>query len=289
MKEGKWYNYMYTNMEVDSLSTVNGTYFAKFLHTGGNSATYPLKARVLTEDAFDGKTYDIEVNQGFPDTFRWSDDGGSTWKYKAASGTTYTAIETARWFMLAPGLEIKFPVTNGYDGAESFSLINTPVSQESPFYRNPIKTYYEKGAWCALEHPQIPTHSSGGLEYTDKFPIKIDNDFTMVLNPDNHIVQSVIGAGKNMGVDVSYLFSTEDTDNTNYQVRFKAWDDINLSDETTDVTQTLALDVQGTSLETATGKGAFTKLRVNFVAGAGTEVIAAPSANKFKVGLFLYN
>ena len=39
MKLGKWYKYMYTNMEVDSLSTINGTYFAKFTHTGGNSAT----------------------------------------------------------------------------------------------------------------------------------------------------------------------------------------------------------------------------------------------------------
>ena len=288
MNLGKWYNYMYTNMEVDSLSTINGTYFAKFLHTGGNSATYPLKARVLTEDAFDGKTYDIEINNGFPDMFRWSDDGGSTWKYK--TGTTYTTIESNRWFMLAPGLEIKFPTTTGYNGLESFSLINTPVTQESDYYRNPIKTFYEKGAWCVLEHPDLPT-TSDKKKFTEDFPIPITSDFTFVVNPDNHVVQSVTTAGSNMGVDVNYMLAVnKEPAKSNYEERYKLWEDVNLSDENTDVAETLALDTLGAGGgDLGAGKAPFAAFKVEFVAGAGTEVVASSSANKFKVGLFLHN
>ena len=292
MKLGKWYKYMYTNMEVDSLSTINGTYFAKFTHTGGNSATYPLKARVLTEDAFDGKTYDIQINNGSTDTFRWSDDGGSTWKYLRTSGTSYTLIETDRWFALAPGLEIKFPTKTGYNGAESFSLINTPVTQQSPYYRNPIKTFYEKGIWCVLEHPDLPT-TSDKTKFTDDFPIPITSDFTVVVNPDNHVVQSNVISGNNMGVDIHYMLSI-DKDTTaaksNYEERLKMWEDVNLADENTAVAETIALDTLGAGGgEFGAGKGPFGAVKVEFVAGSGTEVIAAPSANKFKVGLFLHN
>jgi len=291
MKLGKWYKYMYTNMEVDSLSTINGTYFAKFTHTGGNSATYPLKARVLTEDAFDGKTYDIEIDQGSSgDRFRWSDDGGSTWNYRYS--TTYDTIVEDRWVCLAPGLEIKFPTKTGYNGLESFSLINTPVTQESPYYRNPIKTFYEKGIWCVLEHPDLPT-TSDKTKFTEDFPIPITSDFTLAVNPDNHVTQSVVSSGNNMGVDIHYMLST-DKDTTasksNYEERLKMWEDVNLSDTTTDVVETIALDTLGAGGgEFGAGKAPFGAFKVEFVAGSGTEVIAAPTANKFKVGLFLHN
>ena len=96
-----------------------------------------------------------------------------------------------------------------------------------------------------------------------------------------------------MGVDIHYMLSI-DKDTTvaksNYEERLKMWEDVNLADENTAVAETIALDTLGAGGgEFGAGKGPFGAVKVEFVAGSGTEVIAAPSANKFKVGLFLHN
>ena len=94
-----------------------------------------------------------------------------------------------------------------------------------------------------------------------------------------------------MGVDVNYMLAVnKEPAKSNYEERYKLWEDVNLSDENTDVAETLALDTLGAGGgDLGAGKAPFAAFKVEFVAGAGTEVVASSSANKFKVGLFLHN